>query len=110
MLIAAVAVWVGRAFTRSSKLTASLLGEKRDYSLRPAATAAAKGIGLFTAGMLWGFLGAYAVRLKYIPDTLVSALAFIGLGGLLLVVGGVYLFMAMLKLMFGGEPPRSRLQ
>jgi hypothetical protein len=110
LLIAAVAVWIGRGFTRNNKVAASLLGARRDYSLRPATIAAAKGIGLFAAGMLWGLLGAYAVRLNYIPDTLVSALALIGLAVLLIVAGGVYVFMAMLKFMFGGEPPGDRFQ
>jgi len=110
LLIAAAAVWIGRGFTRNSKVAASFLGERRDYSLRPATIAAAKGIGLFAAGMLWGFLGAYAVRLKYIPDTLVSALAFIGVAVSLIVAGGVYVFVAMLRFMFGKEPPGDRFQ
>jgi len=106
VLMGAVAVWLGRGLFRS-KLAANPMGENRDYSLRPGAVAAAKGAGLFVAAMLWAALGASAVRLKYIPDTTIGALIVVGPVLLLLGMGAVYLFLAVVRFMYGGKPPQG---
>jgi hypothetical protein len=81
------------------------MGESRDYSIRPAITALAKGLGSFAAAMLWAALTASAVRLGYIPDTPLGATVVGGPAVLLLVIGAIYLFKAMVKFQFGGKPP-----
>ena len=109
VVLGACAAWLGRGIYRS-KLVANPLGENRDYSLRPALSAFAKAGGLFAVAMLWTMLAAYGVRLRYIPDTKLSVVIFIGPALLLLAVAAVYLFAGMARIFFGNKPPQGGLQ
>ena len=104
VLLGAGAAWLGRNVYRS-KLAANPMGETRDYSLRPAVTAFAKSLGSFAAAMLWAAFTASAVRLGYIPDTSLGATVVVGPALLLVAIGVMYLFKAMVKFQFGGKPP-----
>ncbi len=103
VLLGAAGAWIARSTIRS-KLAPNPMGENRDYSLRPSAVALIKAIGAFAAAMLWAASGEYAVRIKYLPDTWFGAVVVAGPLVLLLVVGTIYLFIAMAKVIFGGQP------
>ena len=105
VVVGAFAVWLGRSVYRN-RLATNPAGESRDYSLRPGITAIAKSMGLFAAAMLLALLGAYAVRLKYIPDTWLGALIVLGPVVLLLGIAAIYLFMGVAKIIYGGNPRR----
>jgi hypothetical protein len=109
VVLGACAAWLGRGIYRS-KLAANPLGEDRDYSLRPGLFALAKAGGLFAVAMLWTMLAAYGVRLRYIPDTKLSVVIFIGPALLLLAIAAVYLFAGMARILFGSKPPQGGLQ
>ena len=109
VVVGAGAVWLGRAILRT-KLAANPLGNDRDYSLRPGIGALAKAVGLFAVAMLWASLGAYGVRLRYIPDSKLGAVVVVGPTLLLLAIGVVYLFTATTRFLFGSKPSRSGLQ
>jgi hypothetical protein len=104
VLLGVGAAWLGRSIYRS-KLAANPMGDSRDYSLRPAATALVKSLGSFAAALLWAASTASAVRLGHIPDTPLGATVVVGPTLLLLAIGVIYLLKSLMKFQFGGKPP-----
>jgi hypothetical protein len=101
-VIGACAAWLGRAVYRS-KLAKNPTGENRDYSLRPVAAAAAKGLASLGAALLWAVLTAYTVRRGYVPDTWFGAGVLLAPALILLLLAAIYLLKAVLRFQFGGE-------
>ena len=104
VLVALGAGWLGRSIYRS-KLAANPMGENRDYSLRPVATAVAKSISSFAAAMVWIAFTANAVGRGYIPDTWLGVGVVLGPGLALLLISVMYFAKAIARFRLGGKPP-----
>ena len=104
VLLGVCGAFLGRSMYRSG-LAQNPIGENADFSVRPVVIAIAKCSGLFAAALVWSALGGYAVKHGYVPDNYFGATLVFGPALVLLAASVFYLFKAMARFNFGGQPP-----
>jgi len=98
-----LAILIGRGLSKQNPAL-NLLGERREFSLRPAIIAAIKSLLYFVAAMLWGLGVAFAVRSTWLPDNAWTAFGLLGVPIVgLIALGALFLGKAVFSAQFGNR-------